>query len=84
MAPDDLHSVYRGVLGSHLPNILDSVGSLLSIGVRKFNEVLDVRFHWCYTHTSPAICGFPLLQPSFPPGTLPPTTSEKLSCKFFP
>jgi hypothetical protein len=50
MAPDDLHSVYGGVLGSHLPNILDSIGRLLPIGVRKFNEVLDVRLHRCYTH----------------------------------
>jgi hypothetical protein len=53
MAPDDLHSVYGGVLGSHLPNILDSVGSLLPIGVRKFNEVLDVRVHRCYIHHKP-------------------------------
>jgi hypothetical protein len=53
MAPDDLHSVYGGVLGFHLPNILDSVGSLLSIGVRKSNEVLDVRLHRCYTHHKP-------------------------------
>jgi hypothetical protein len=53
MAPNDLHSVYGGVLGSHLPNILDSVGSLLPIRVRKFNEVLDLRLHRCYTHHKP-------------------------------
>jgi hypothetical protein len=53
MAPDDLHSVSGGVLSSHLSNILDSVGSLLPIGVRKFNEVLDVRLRRCYTHHKP-------------------------------
>jgi hypothetical protein len=53
MAPDDLHSVYGGVLGSHLSNILDLVGSVFPVGVRKFNEVLNVRLLWRYIHHKP-------------------------------
>jgi hypothetical protein len=53
MALDDLHSVYGVVLGPHLSNNLDSVGSLLPIGMRKLNEVLDARLHRCYTHHKP-------------------------------
>jgi hypothetical protein len=86
MAPNNLHSVYGGVLGSHLPNILDLVGSLLSVGVRKFDEVLDVRLHRCYTHHKPGNIRLPS-SPTFffnRYATLPPTTSGKLSCKFSP
>jgi hypothetical protein len=53
MAPDDLHSVYGGVLGSHLLHILDEIGRLLPIGVTAFNQVMDVRLHRCYTHHKP-------------------------------
>ena len=53
MAPDDLHSVYGGVLGAHLPQVVRNLGELLPMGVTKLLETLDSRLHRIYTHHKP-------------------------------
>ena len=39
MAPDDLHTVFGGVLGKHFINILGEVGRQLDMGEEKFLQV---------------------------------------------
>jgi hypothetical protein len=58
MAPDDLHSIFGGLLGSHFPNIICEVGRLLPMGETAFKQLMDVRLHRCYTFYRP--CGMRL------------------------
>jgi hypothetical protein len=58
MAPDDLHSIFGGLLGSHFPNIICKVGRLLPMGETAFKQLMDVRLHRCYTFYRP--CGMRL------------------------
>jgi hypothetical protein len=50
MAPDDLHTVFGGVLGKHFINILTEVGNQLDMGKDKFlqvnNTLFDAAFGW--------------------------------------
>jgi hypothetical protein len=50
MAPDDLHTVFCGVLGKHFINILTEVGNQLNMGKDKFlqvnNTLFDAAFGW--------------------------------------
>jgi hypothetical protein len=39
MAPDDLHTVFGGVMGKHFINILGEVGKQLEMGEEKFLQV---------------------------------------------
>jgi hypothetical protein len=58
MAPDDLHSIFGGLLGSHFPNIICEVSRLLPMGETAFKQLMDVRLHRCYTFYRP--CGMRL------------------------
>lgn len=44
MAPDDLHTVFGGVLGKHFINILTEVGKQLDMGKDKFLQVTNSLF----------------------------------------
>lgn len=77
MAPDDLHSVYGGVCGAHLPQILRNLGELLPMGVTKLLELLDSRLHRIYTHHTLDTCVFLPPQSFSPTATPPPTTSGR-------
>jgi hypothetical protein len=50
MAPNDLHTVFGGVLGKHFINILTEVGNQLNMGRDKFlqvnNTLFDAAFGW--------------------------------------
>jgi hypothetical protein len=50
MAPDDLHTVFGGVLGKHFINVLTEVGRQLDMGMDKFLQVnktlFDAAFGW--------------------------------------
>ena len=59
MATEDLHSVYGGVLGAHLPQIVRNVGELVPMGVTKLLEPLDCRLHRIYTHHKPGLLRLP-------------------------
>jgi hypothetical protein len=44
MAPDDLHTVFGGVLGKHFINVLTKVGNQLDMGKDKFLQVTNTLF----------------------------------------
>jgi hypothetical protein len=50
MAPDDLHTVFGGVLGKQFINIFTEVGNQLDMGHHKFLQVnitlFDAAFGW--------------------------------------
>jgi hypothetical protein len=50
MAPDDLHTVFGGVMGKHFINVLIEVGKQLNMGETKFlqvsNTLFDAAFGW--------------------------------------
>src|SRR3569833_99061 len=43
MVPDDLHTVYGGVLGSHFLNILDAVAEIHPDGKAAFLSLMNIR-----------------------------------------
>ena len=45
MAPDDLHTIFGGLLGHHFIAILSAVGKVLPEGEKAFLEKMDVRLH---------------------------------------
>lgn len=53
MVPDDLHTVYGGVLGSHLLNIMDNIGAIHPDRKKKFLSFMDVRIHQIYLKHNP-------------------------------
>ena len=45
MAPDDLHTIFGGILGHHFIGILGAVGRALPMGEPAFLSLMDVRLH---------------------------------------
>jgi hypothetical protein len=45
MAPNDLHTVFGGVLGKHFINVLTEVGKQLEMGKDKFLQVTNTLFN---------------------------------------
>lgn len=45
MAPDDLHTVFGGLLGHHFIAVMGAVGSELPMGQAAFLSTMDVRLH---------------------------------------
>jgi hypothetical protein len=54
MAPDDLHTVYGGILGKHFINVLKEVGVALPMGQVAFMIPMDGRLHDVYNFYSPS------------------------------
>jgi hypothetical protein len=45
MAPDDLHTVYGGILGKHFINVLKEARAALPMGQVAFMTLMDGRLH---------------------------------------
>jgi hypothetical protein len=45
MAPDDLHTVFGGVLGKHFIKVLTEVGNQLDMEKDKFLQAINTLFH---------------------------------------
>ena len=45
MAPDDLHTVFGGLLGHHFVAVMGAVGTELPMGQAAFLSTMDVRLH---------------------------------------
>ncbi len=54
MAPDDLHTVFGGLLGHHFTAVLGAVGESLEMGKAKFLQKCDARLHDCYLYYRPS------------------------------
>ncbi|GAQ92528.1 hypothetical protein KFL_010410010, partial [Klebsormidium nitens] len=55
MVPDDLHTVYGGVLGSHFLNILEAVANIHPLGKAAFLALMNVRLHQIYLLYNPGL-----------------------------
>lgn len=55
MVPDDLHTVYGGVLGSHFLNILDAIAEIHPLGKAAFLALMNVRLHQIYLYYNPGL-----------------------------
>lgn len=54
MAPDDLHTVFGGLVGSHFVNVLGEIGARMDMGRAAFLDLLDKRLHRQYTFFRPS------------------------------
>jgi hypothetical protein len=54
MAPDDLHTLYGGVLGKHFINVLKEAGAALPMGKVAFMTLMDGRLHDVYNFYRPS------------------------------
>lgn len=54
MAPDDLHTVFGGLLGHHFTAVLEAVGDMMDIGRAKFLDLMDTRLHQTYLYYRPS------------------------------
>ncbi|GAQ92408.1 hypothetical protein KFL_010090040 [Klebsormidium nitens] len=54
MAPDDLHTIFGGILGHHFIGILGAVGRALPMGEPAFMSFMDVRLHQVYLKYRPS------------------------------
>ena len=55
MVPDDLHTVYGGVLGSHFLNILDAIAAIHPDGKAAVLALMNVRLHQIYLYYNPGL-----------------------------
>ena len=55
MVPDDLHTVFGGVLGDHFFGLLEAVADLHPLGKTAFLETMNVRLHQIYLYYNPGL-----------------------------
>lgn len=84
MAPDDLHTVFGGILGAHMPNILAEIGHLLPQGHDAFLEAMDGRLHRCYTLYRPSGLRLPSKKDFFTKPTRVPNYEWKAIMQVLP
>ena len=55
MVPDDLHTVFGGILGSHLFGLIDEVAEHHSAGKTAFFATMNNRLHQIYLYYNPGL-----------------------------